>query len=108
MDNKVIFANTIKSDGFSVDFAFSKRTTSDTSSKTNIDLELEDFDLEEVNRNYQPMFLNPGRKSVFTAAIGLDKTKHQIRCCSTAEYYHMTGSTKHLKKLEKLKVEKGI
>ncbi|CEG76690.1 hypothetical protein RMATCC62417_11550 [Rhizopus microsporus] len=92
-----MFANTIKSDGFSVDFVLSKRTANGTSSKTNIDLKLEYFDLEEVKQTYEPMFLNPGRKSVFTVAIGLDKTKHQIRHCSTAEYYHMTGSTKHPK-----------
>ncbi|CEG83902.1 hypothetical protein RMATCC62417_17767 [Rhizopus microsporus] len=96
-----MFANTVKSDGFSVDFVFSKRTA-------NIDLKLEDFGLEEVKQAYQPMFLDPGRKSMFTAAIGLDTTNHQIRRCSTTEYYHMTGSTKYTKKLEKLKTEKGI
>ncbi|CEG80227.1 hypothetical protein RMATCC62417_14594 [Rhizopus microsporus] len=103
-----MFANTVKSDGFSVDFVFNKRTTKDTSLITNIDLKLEDFGLEEVKQTYQPMFLDPGRKSVFTTAIGLDKTKHQIRRCSTPEYYHMTGSTKYIKKLEKLKAAKGI
>ncbi|CEI95016.1 hypothetical protein RMCBS344292_09217 [Rhizopus microsporus] len=54
------------------------------------------------------MLLDRGRKSVLTAAIGLHKTKHQIRRCSTAEYYYITGSTKYLKTLEKPKVEKGI
>ncbi|CEG79948.1 hypothetical protein RMATCC62417_14352 [Rhizopus microsporus] len=103
-----MFVNTVKSDRFSVDFVFSKRTTKDASSKTNIDLKLEDFDLEEVKQTCQPMFLDSGRKSVFTAAIGLDTTNHQIRHCSTAEYYHMMGSTKYIKKLEKLKAQKGI
>ncbi|CAO3690814.1 unnamed protein product [Rhizopus microsporus] len=54
------------------------------------------------------MFLNPGRKTVFTAAIGLDTINHQIRYCLTAEYYHMTRSTQRIKLLEKIKVEKGI
>jgi hypothetical protein len=103
-----MFANTVKSDGFSVDFLFNKRTTKDTSSKTTTDLELEDFGLEEVKQTYQPIFLDPRRKGVFAATVGLDTTNHQIRRCSTAEYYHMTGSTKHLRKLEKLKVERGI
>ncbi|CEG73157.1 hypothetical protein RMATCC62417_08590 [Rhizopus microsporus] len=102
-NNKIMFANTVKTDGFSVDFVFNKRTTKNTSLAANIDLELEDFDLEEVQQTYLPMFLDPGRKSVFTAAVGFDKAKHQIRRCSTAEYYHMTGSTKYMKKLEKTK-----
>ncbi|CEG77324.1 hypothetical protein RMATCC62417_12099 [Rhizopus microsporus] len=104
-----MLANIVKSDGFSVDFVFNKRTTKDTSLITNIGLKLEGFGLEEVKQTYQPMFLDPERKSVFTAAIGLDTTNHPIRRCSTAKYYHMTGTTKHLKKLENLKVEeKGI
>ena len=107
-NNKIMFANTVKSDGFTVDFVINKRTTKDTSLAANVDLAPEDFDLKEVKQTYQPMFLGPGRKSVFTAAIGLDTTNHQIRRCSTAKYYHMTGSTKYIKKLEKLKTEKGI
>ncbi|CAO3692194.1 hypothetical protein G6F70_005323 [Rhizopus microsporus] len=103
-----MFANTVKSDGFTVDFIINKRTTKDTSLAANIDLELGDFGLEEVKQTYQPMFLDPGRNSVFTAAVGFDTTNHQIRCCSTAEYYHMTGSTKYIKKQERLKAEKGI
>ncbi|ORE10069.1 hypothetical protein BCV72DRAFT_200410, partial [Rhizopus microsporus var. microsporus] len=106
--SKTMFANTVKSDGFSVDFVFNKRTTKGISLTANIDLKLEDFGLEEVKQTYQPMFLDPGRKSVFTAAICLDTTNHQIRRCSTAEYYHITGSTKYIKQLEKLKVQKGI
>ncbi|CEG84765.1 hypothetical protein RMATCC62417_18522 [Rhizopus microsporus] len=103
-----MFANIVKSDGFSVDFVFNKRTTKDTSLTANVDLKLEDFGLDEVKQTYQPMFLDLGRKSVFTAAVGLDTVNHQIRRCSIAEYYHMTGSTKYIKQLEKLKAQKGI
>ncbi|CEG75786.1 hypothetical protein RMATCC62417_10776 [Rhizopus microsporus] len=102
-----MFTNTIKSNGFSVDFVFNKRTTKDASSETIIDLKLEDFGLEEVKQTYQPMSLDLGRKSVLTAAIGLDEAKYQIKHCSTAEYYYMTESTKRFRKLEKLKAEKG-
>ncbi|ORE08370.1 hypothetical protein BCV72DRAFT_323947, partial [Rhizopus microsporus var. microsporus] len=90
------------------DFQLILYSTKDATLIANIDLELEDFGLEEVKQAYQPMFLDPGRKSVFTAAIGLDTTNHQIRRCSTAEYYHRTGSTKYIKKLERLKAQKGI
>ncbi|PHZ09667.1 uncharacterized protein RHIMIDRAFT_299693 [Rhizopus microsporus ATCC 52813] len=102
-----MFADTVKSDGFSVNFVCNKRTTKDTFLAANIDLKLEDFDLEEVKQTYQPMFLDPGRKGAFTAAIGLNTTNHQIRRCSTAEYYHMTGLAKYTKQLEKLKAQKA-
>jgi hypothetical protein len=45
---------------------------------------------------------------VYTAAIGLDTSNHQIRQCSTKEYYNLTGSTKYLSRLQKLKDIKGL
>jgi hypothetical protein len=45
------------------------------------------------------MFLDPGRKSLFTAVIGVTSAK-QIRKYSVKEYYHLTGSTVYSKKLE--------
>ncbi|KAI8991496.1 hypothetical protein BDF20DRAFT_799237, partial [Mycotypha africana] len=52
---------------------------------------------------YRPCFIDPGRRDVFTAAIGIDVTKHQVRSCSTEEYYHMTGSTRYSARLEQKK-----
>ncbi|KAI8968437.1 hypothetical protein BDF20DRAFT_896358, partial [Mycotypha africana] len=75
---------------------------------------LENFSYDEVQDNYRPAFLDPGRRSVFTAAIGLDHNKLQVRSCSTKEYYHMTGSIRYAAKLEKKKagtikmIESGI
>ncbi|KAI9267253.1 hypothetical protein EDC94DRAFT_602741, partial [Helicostylum pulchrum] len=49
-----------------------------------------------------PAFLDPGRKSVYTAAVGLDLNEHQVRRCSTKKYYHLTGSTAYaVKQLKK-------
>ncbi|KAI8970065.1 hypothetical protein BDF20DRAFT_889110, partial [Mycotypha africana] len=53
-------------------------------------LTLENFSYEETTANYRPTFVDPGRKTVFTAAIGLETNRHEIRRCSTKEYYHMT------------------
>jgi hypothetical protein len=39
-------------------------------------LVLEDFKDEEVERIYQPIFIAPGRKAVYTAVIGLDTINH--------------------------------
>lgn len=110
--NNVLFSNTIKSDGFTVDFLFEKRrATALKEVKKDIenhDLVLEDFEYEEVERIYQPVFIDPGRKAVYTAAIGLDTSNHQIRQCSTKEYYNLTGSTKYSSRLQKLKDSKGL
>ncbi|KAK4510235.1 protein transport protein S31 [Mucor velutinosus] len=57
---------------------------------------------------YRPSFLDPGRKTVFTAAIGLDPVVHQVRRCTTKEYYHLTGSTVHAKKFQQEKDITGI
>ena len=69
----------------------------------NLDLELEDFELEETRTSYRPKFLDPGRKSVLTAAVGKNTGEHQIRGCSTKVYYHLTGSTQLLKRQQKSK-----
>ncbi|KAI8643374.1 hypothetical protein BD408DRAFT_151801 [Parasitella parasitica] len=89
---KILFGNTIKTDGVSVDFLFYKSAPKKKGSSANmLDLSLEDFDLNEVSEKYNPIFIDPGRKSVFTATVGLEK--QQVRKCPTKEYYHMTGST---------------
>ncbi|KAI9487505.1 MAG: hypothetical protein EXX96DRAFT_553518 [Benjaminiella poitrasii] len=63
---------------------------------------------KEVKNTYRPAFLDPGRKSVFCASLGFDNKNHQIRQCTTKEYYHMTGSTRYLKKLQQMKANRSI
>ncbi|KAG0871841.1 hypothetical protein G6F16_005603 [Rhizopus arrhizus] len=74
---------------------------------SDVELTLEDFNYEEVHNQYHPMFLDPGRKSLFTAVVGVASAK-QIRKCSVKEYYHLTGSTVYSKKLELKKECSGI
>ena len=45
---------------------------------------------------------------MYTAVIGLDTSNHQIRQCSTKEYYNLTGPTKYSSRLQKLKYIKGL
>ncbi|KAG1307128.1 hypothetical protein G6F64_007054 [Rhizopus arrhizus] len=75
-NNKILFGNTIKSDGFSVDFVFYRKERMNNGS--DVELTLEDFNYEEVHNQYHPMFLDPGRKSLFTAVVGVSSAK-QIR-----------------------------
>ena len=56
---------------------------------SDVELILEDFNYEEAHNQYHPMFLDPGRKSLFTAVVGVASAK-QIRKCSVKEYYHLT------------------
>ncbi|KAI8968532.1 hypothetical protein BDF20DRAFT_839628 [Mycotypha africana] len=72
-----------------------------------LDRTLDDFSLDEVDNTYLPITLDPGRKSVFIAAIGLEYNR-QVRRCTTSEYYHMAGSTKYCKKLNSMKAVTGI
>ncbi|KAI8984088.1 hypothetical protein BDF20DRAFT_971280 [Mycotypha africana] len=110
-NQETLFRNIVRSDGFTVDFLFSKKGKA-KKEKTieNHRLTLEDFDLAEIEAGYRPCFIDPGRKDFFTAAIGLDVEKHQVQSCSTKEYYHMTGSTRYSAKIEKKKAGriKGI
>lgn len=104
-DNTVLFNNIVRSDGFAVDFVFCRKKQESVIGAH--DLRLDDFSYDEVESVYRPAFIDPGRKSVFTAAVGLGDN-HQVRRCSTKEYYDLTGSTKYAIKLQKLKNEAGI
>ncbi|KAG0825657.1 hypothetical protein G6F18_010297 [Rhizopus arrhizus] len=104
-NNKILFGNTIKSDGFSVDFVFYRKERMNNGS--DVELTLKDFNYEEVHNQYHPMFLDRGRKSLFTAVAGIASAK-QIRKSSVKEYYHLTGSTVYSKKLELKKKCSGI
>ncbi|KAI9487462.1 MAG: hypothetical protein EXX96DRAFT_474584, partial [Benjaminiella poitrasii] len=105
--NNKLFGNLVRSDGFTVDFLFYKRKIqTEDSILMNSDLLLDDFDLEEINTDYLPIAIDPGRKSVFTAVTGSDSRK--VKRCSIKEYYHLTGSTKYSAKLQRLKDQHNI
>lgn len=106
-ENQTLFGNLIRSDGFSVDLVFYKRNeTKNAGNSFNFDLKLEHFNHEEVQSSYCPIFIDPGRKSVFTAVSGLSTNTHTIMRCTTKEYYHYTGSTKYSATQTKLKKKK--
>jgi hypothetical protein len=110
-ENKVLFGNIVRSDGFCIDFIFYRRTFGENRDDTliqNHDLGVDDFSIEEVTQLYRTSFLDPGRKTVYTAAMGLDENQHEIRRCTTKEYYHLTGSTVYAKKLQQEKDTAGI
>ncbi|KAI8095206.1 hypothetical protein BDF21DRAFT_405395 [Thamnidium elegans] len=78
------------------DFLFDRRIKpkqDDIISIPNHGLELRDFTFEEVENVYRPRYIEPGRKPVVNATVGLDYSQRQVRRCSTKEYYHLTGLT---------------
>ncbi|KAI7906841.1 uncharacterized protein BX663DRAFT_572715 [Cokeromyces recurvatus] len=101
-ENTILFNNYVRSDGFAIDFVFNRRRKDSTVRLH--DLTLQDFTYSEVESTSRPTFINPGRKSVIIAAVGLGDSQ-QIRRCSTKEYYTMTGSKNYQKKMERLKNE---
>lgn len=108
-NNQILFGNLIRTDDFVVDFLFYKRNqTSYGPSLKSFDLTLKDFTLPEVAEKYHPIFVDPGRKSAFTAVSGLNAVSHPIIRCSTKEYYHLTGSTVFSAQQQSLKSQNGI
>ncbi|KAL0096089.1 hypothetical protein J3Q64DRAFT_1622094, partial [Phycomyces blakesleeanus] len=104
-ENNVLLGIIDRSDGFSVDFLFYKRShnTTDEISIVDHDFGIKHFIFEEVTKMYRPSFLDPGRNRVFTAAVRLDPNDHQLRRCTTKEYFHLTGSTVYARKLHQEK-----
>lgn len=92
-ENKVLLGNIVGSDGFCVVFIFYRRTFDEKGDDTliqNHDLGVDDFSIEVIQL-YRTSFLDPGRKTVYTATMGLDENQHEIRRCIMKEYYHLTS-----------------
>ncbi|KAI8053183.1 uncharacterized protein B0P05DRAFT_575543 [Gilbertella persicaria] len=109
--NKRLFGNLIRSDGFSVDFVFNKRTITEkrlTKQINQVDLILDGFEQHEVDSHYLPIAVDPGRKRFLTVFAGSSGNINDFRQCSIKEYYHLTGSTKFSAEQERKKKACGI
>ncbi|ORE12603.1 hypothetical protein BCV71DRAFT_280620 [Rhizopus microsporus] len=105
--NKVLFGNIVRSDGFCVDFIFYRRTFDANGDDTliqNHNLGVDDFSIDEITQLYRTSFLYPGRKTVYTTAMGLDEDQHEIRRCTSKENYHLAGSMVYTKKLQQRRI----
>lgn len=77
-----MFGNIIRSNGFSVDCLFYKRSTNRaTMNEVDLELKLHDFDIDEVQNSYRLSFIDPGRQTVFTAAEGVSTKAHNLLRC---------------------------
>ncbi|KAI9484080.1 MAG: hypothetical protein EXX96DRAFT_606993, partial [Benjaminiella poitrasii] len=100
-NNDVMFANTVKSSEFLVEFVFNE-------DKANIDLALENFSLDGIKTTCQAIFLDSGGKSVFTTSIDMIAINHSTARCTTKEHYYSKSFMQYLKRLENCKAKNGI
>ncbi|KAG2193132.1 hypothetical protein INT47_006432 [Mucor saturninus] len=108
-NNTVLFGLLIWSNGFDVDcVVYRRRKEGKNSNIGKLQPQLTDFNSEEVESVFRPVFLDPGRKAVFTAMDVLDREKHNILRCTTKEYCHLTGSPLYQKRLLRRKQENGV
>ncbi|KAL0094011.1 hypothetical protein F4703DRAFT_1730082, partial [Phycomyces blakesleeanus] len=90
-NNDVLFSNIIRPDGFGLDcppppFFFYKINTTIKDPVHSLQLKLSYFNYQEVEQEYMPVFIDPGRSSVFATACALSTQKHALTCWSTKEY----------------------
>ncbi|KAI9266249.1 hypothetical protein EDC94DRAFT_493322, partial [Helicostylum pulchrum] len=103
---KDLFACFAQTDGHSISLQFVRKRR-DKYSGTPI-LALEDFSRTEVEENFLPCTIDPGRKNIYTAAIGHNSKEHQVRRCSDSERRCYTGSRRRQAYVDKLKIAKNI
>ncbi|MDR2285596.1 MAG: hypothetical protein LBE37_20455, partial [Sphingobacterium sp.] len=94
----------LQTDGYGICFLFGRKKQD----ATHYDMKLEDFCEEDFNEYLIPCSVDPGRRMVFTAALGNDSSNHEIRRCSQKERTCYTGYKRRQKYVEKLKERKGI
>ncbi|CEP16731.1 hypothetical protein [Parasitella parasitica] len=108
---KVAFSNLIRSDGFTVDVVLMKSNEVETNISYEQDINVSDLAKVLTNDDLNDTTIcsvDPNRGQVFAAAYGEGENPHQIRRCSTKEYYTMTGSKRHIKQETKRMSEEGI
>jgi hypothetical protein len=71
-----------------------------TDSINHVQLGFEDFTDTEIETYFEVAAIDPGRTQAFTAAYCCGQESHQIRRCSTSEYYAMTGSQRRNQKVQ--------
>ncbi|CAO3692679.1 unnamed protein product [Rhizopus microsporus] len=97
-------ANFIRTDGFTVDVVLVKST--ETNDNEHVDYSEQDFDISLLGdvitskelSDISLCVLNSNRGQVIAASYGEGESYHQVRRCSTREYYTYTGSKRHEKR----------
>ncbi|KAI8369649.1 uncharacterized protein BYT42DRAFT_117534 [Radiomyces spectabilis] len=96
--NRPLFAGSIRTDGYGVDCIFTRRKLESLPQ-----LAIEDFTTAELDRTFHLWGVDPGITEIFVASDGHGQQTHQIRRCSTAEFYHNSGVKKSAAKMLAMK-----
>ncbi|KAL0582109.1 hypothetical protein ABG067_008204, partial [Albugo candida] len=107
-NGKDLFTCFIQTDGYGCSVQFARRKREEHELSAAPTLILEDFNRAEGEENFIPTTIDPGRKQIFTAAIGHNSNTHQTRRVSDVERRTYTGSRRRQNYVDKLKIQKGI
>jgi hypothetical protein len=99
----MFFRNICGTDGFNIDFHFSRRAKPKSIAEQN--LVPEDFHIQEVEEFFRPCAVDPGVATLVTASYGIDGERRRF---TNNEYYAVTGSGRRNHDLNKLKRRSGI
>lgn len=98
-----MFVNQILTDGYTCRLVFARESRM-LHGVQNTDLELGDFNTQEIDKHFIPISVDPGRTTFVTSY----RQDGQIRSVGQKEFYTMSGRTPMLKKLQRRKNECGI
>jgi hypothetical protein len=98
-----MFLNGIYTDGYTCRISFA-RNVPEKLDEDRVNLEINNFNEDEVNSFFRPCFLDPGRKNAFAAYYG----NNEVRTLSTTEYYSGSGSPNRSRKEIALKAQQDI
>ncbi|KAI8879272.1 hypothetical protein K501DRAFT_193937 [Backusella circina FSU 941] len=104
----MIFDCLINTDGFGVYFVFVRKKKKASATTKKAMFTLVDFDRQYIENFFMPCTVDPGRKSVLSAAVVQDSSSHKIRSCKAKERECCTGSKRRLRFVDELKATTGI
>ncbi|KAI8061405.1 hypothetical protein BDF21DRAFT_455741 [Thamnidium elegans] len=98
-----MFLNSIYTDGYTCRISFA-RSVPETLEEDKVNLEIADFNADEIENFFRPCFLDPGRKNAYVAYYG----NEQVRSLTVNEYYCSSGPVNRARKQDTFKIEQGI
>ncbi|KAG2228747.1 hypothetical protein INT48_009348 [Thamnidium elegans] len=97
------FLNSIYTDEYTCRISFA-RNVPETLEEDKVNLEIADFNADEIENFFRPCFLDPGRKNAYAIYYG----NEQVRSLTINEYYCSSGSVNRARKQNTFKTEQGI
>lgn len=97
-----MFMNSMYTDGYTCRLLFARRVENNPLDA--IELDISDFDLDEVDDHFRVCTVDPGRRDAFNSYHDDD----DVRRLTTKEYYSASGAPQRSKKEDRRKIQTGI